>query len=125
MSTPCITKLIARIPVRPVPLFQDNIDSANSAGSDDDALAVEETMPTQAPEVSGEVFNLALRIGLLDPEGYIDMREPWIEGSRGEKVRRCELCDSEKLADFRSITDCRWCTTQTLFWNPSRLWCYC
>jgi hypothetical protein len=98
MSTPWIRELLTRIPVRPTPLFRDDVDSDDSAAVDadgDETLATQgqedsgehETMPTQGPEGSGEV-NLAPSLGLLDLEGYVDMREPWVEGARGEKVCR-------------------------------------
>ena len=84
MPSPRIAALIARIPVRPTPLFQDDVDSADSY--DDDAAAVEETLATQGPEHSGEDNELAPRTGLLDLSGYVDMREPWVEGPKSEKV---------------------------------------
>jgi hypothetical protein len=81
--------------VRPKPLFQGDVNSAdshvdnnNNNGSDNNEPNAEETMPTQAPEVSGEVDNLVPSIGLLDPESYVDMGALWIEGARGEKVCR-------------------------------------
>jgi hypothetical protein len=83
MSTPFICSLIARIPVCPTPLFHDDVDSNDSTGSDDNTPITKETMPTQGPEASGEVFNLAPSIGLLDLEGYVDMRQPWTEEWKG------------------------------------------
>jgi hypothetical protein len=68
-------------------------------------------MPTQGPEGSGEV-NLAPSLGLLDLEGYVDMREPWVEGARGEKVCRSgmmPLCSLMK----RSVFGFRWRTIPT------------
>jgi hypothetical protein len=85
--------------VRPKPLSQGDVDSADSDvddGNDDNGdndrsevneTIAEETMLSQAPEASGEGEDLGPSIGLLDPEGYVDMREPWIEGAKGEKVR--------------------------------------
>jgi hypothetical protein len=93
MSTLFICEHISRMSVRPKPLFQGDVDSNDSPvgdsddGSDVNAPIAEEMMPTQAPEASGEVDNLVPSIGLLDPKGYVDMRAPWVEGSKGEKVR--------------------------------------
>jgi hypothetical protein len=84
MSTPFIRSVIARIPVRPTPLFQDDVDSADS--HDDDAAAVEETLATQGPETSGEDNELGPKVGLMNLAGYVDMREPWVEGLKSEKV---------------------------------------
>jgi hypothetical protein len=97
MSTPQIAKLIACIPVRPVPLFQDDVDSADS--HDDNAVGVEETLATQGPEDSGEVEKLAPSFGVMDPEGYVDMREPGVEGPRSDKVCRGGV-SLGKLANF-------------------------
>jgi hypothetical protein len=93
--------------VRPKPLFQGDVDSADSHvdddgnGSDHNDPDAEETMPTQAPEASGEVDNLVPSIGVLDPESYVDMREPWIEGAKGEKVSN------------RSVFAFKWLSTRT------------
>jgi hypothetical protein len=84
MPTPQVARLIARIPVHPKPLFQDDIDSADS--HNDDTAAVEEKLATQDPEDSGEVRNLAPNFGLMDWEGNVDMRKPWVEALRSEKV---------------------------------------
>jgi hypothetical protein len=92
LSTPFIAKLIACIPVRPTPLFHDDVNSTNSADNhDDDTVAVEEILATQGPEALDEVENLTPSLGLMDPEGYVNMREPWVKGLRSEKVCRCEL----------------------------------
>jgi hypothetical protein len=58
---------------------------------DGDTVAVDdadndETMATQGPEASGENQILVPSIGLLDPEGYVNMRTPWVERAKGEKV---------------------------------------
>jgi hypothetical protein len=107
MSTPFIRELLTRMDVRPKPLFQGDVDSADSHVDDDNddndrsevnETIAEETMPTQAPEVSGEGEDLAPSLGLLDPEGYVDMREPWVEGAKGEKVCRSGN-DDFSLAD--------------------------
>jgi hypothetical protein len=63
-----------------------HVDDINNNGSDNNDPDTEGTMPTQAPEASGEVDNLVLSIGVLDPESYVDMRAPWVEGAKGEKV---------------------------------------
>jgi hypothetical protein len=97
MPTSQVARLIARIPVRPLPLFQDDVDSADS--HDDDAAAVEEMLATQGPKDSGEVKNLAPSFGLMDREGYVDMRKPWVEGPRSEKVCRSGV-SLGKLADL-------------------------
>jgi hypothetical protein len=95
MSTAFIRELLTRMDMRPTPLFQGDVDSADSHvdkdNDDNDRSEVnetiaEETMPTQAPEASGEGEDLVPGMGLLDPEGYVDMREPWVEGAKGEKV---------------------------------------
>jgi hypothetical protein len=87
MSTPFIHRLIACIPVCPTALFHNDVNSADSVDSHNgDAAAVEETMATQGLEDLDEVENLALSFGLMDPQGYVDMQEPWIEGPRGAKV---------------------------------------
>ena len=118
MSTPFIRELIARMVVRPKPLFQGDADSADSHVEDDNgdsgdsASDAEQTMPTQVPEASGEVANLAPSIGLLDPEGYVDMRTPWVEGAKGEKVRHRCLCLGSSLR-FCSAFACKWLTTPT------------
>jgi hypothetical protein len=116
MSTPFIHSLITHMSVGPTPLFQNNVDSNDSTDSHNgDAAAVEEsrpniatveearpvpgpaalgkveTMPSQGPKVSGEVENLSLSFGLMDTEGYMDMRQPWVEGPKGEKVCHCGL----------------------------------
>jgi hypothetical protein len=83
MSTPFIRSVIARIPVCPTPLFQDDVDSADSHDND---AAVEETLATQGPETSGEDNELGPKVGLMDLTGYVDMREPWVEGPKSEKV---------------------------------------
>jgi hypothetical protein len=108
MPTPQVARLIARIPVRPTPLFQDDVDNADS--HDDNAAAVEEMLATQGTEGSGEVESLAPSFGLLDHEGYVDMRKPWVVGPRSEKVR-CSGVSVGKLADclcsiygFRLVT---------------------
>jgi hypothetical protein len=101
MSTPFIRELLTRMEVRPKPLFQGDNDSADSHVDDDgDDDNAEETMPTQVPEASGEVGDLAPSIGLLDPEGYVDMRTPWVEGAKGEKVRRSRLDLGSSLNDL-------------------------
>jgi hypothetical protein len=84
MSTPFIHSIIARIPMHPTPLFQDDVDSADS--HDNDAAAVKETLAMQGPETSGEDNELAPKVGLMDLTGYVDMREPWVEGPKSEKV---------------------------------------
>jgi hypothetical protein len=89
MPTPEIARLIARIPVRPTLLFQNDIDSTD--GHDDDTAAVEATLAAQGPEDSGEVEHPAPNLGLMSREGYVDMRKPWVEGPRSEKVSRNEL----------------------------------
>jgi hypothetical protein len=100
MSTPFIRELLTRMDIRPKPLFQGDVDSADSHVDDDNddnhrsevnETIAEETMPTQAPEASGEVENLVPSIGLLDPEGYVDMGAPWEEGSKGKKVCCCGM----------------------------------
>jgi hypothetical protein len=98
MSTPFIHELLTRMDIHPKPLFQGDVDSAdshvdddNNNGSDGNDLITGEMMPTQAPETSGKVENLIPSIGLLDPEGYVDMGAPWEEGSKGEKVCRCGM----------------------------------
>jgi hypothetical protein len=68
MSTPFIRSVIARIPVHPIPLFQDDVDSADSH---DDNAAVEETLATQGPETSGEDNDLGPKVGLMDLTGYV------------------------------------------------------
>jgi hypothetical protein len=104
MPSDYILGLISRMQVRPTPLFRDDIDSDESVRPRDaDTAAVDnadnnETMATLGPEASGEIpqraeasgknHSLVPSIGMLDPEGYVDMREPWIEGAKGEKVRR-------------------------------------
>jgi hypothetical protein len=105
MSTPRIAKLITRITVRPVPLFQDDVDSMDS--HDDNAAAIEETLAMQGPKASGKVENLATSFGLMDPAGYVDMREPWVEGSRSEKVSlsRIDFCITSLT--LGSIFGCR------------------
>jgi hypothetical protein len=102
--------------VRATPLFQGDVDSnnshvgdANADGSDDNTLIAEETMPAQAPEVSGKVANLTPSIGLLDPEGYMDMRAPWVEGLKGEKVCRSGM-SLWSLLTFCSVFTYRWHT---------------
>ena len=118
MPSAYILDLISRMQVRPQPrpqpLFQGDVDS-NDSDIDDadggDATIAEETMPTQGPEGSGEV-NLAPIPGLLDLEGYVDMREPWVEGAKGEKV-----CLSEWFSES-SLTKCsvfgyRWLIIRT------------
>jgi hypothetical protein len=97
MPTPQVARLIARIPVCPKPLFQDDVDSADS--HDDDPAAVKETLATQGPEDSAEVGSLAPSFGLMDREGYVDMRKPWVEGRRSEKVRHSGVLLG-KLADL-------------------------
>jgi hypothetical protein len=75
MSTPCIATLIPHIPASPTLLFQVDIDSANNADShNDDAAAIEETLPTQGPEDSGKVNELAPSSGLMYLSAYVDMR---------------------------------------------------
>jgi hypothetical protein len=89
--------------VHPTPLFQGDVDSADSPvddtddGLDDNVMNAEETMPTQVPEASGEVENLVPSIGLLDPKGYVDMRAPWVEGAKGEKVCLSGMCLGSSL----------------------------
>jgi hypothetical protein len=97
MPTPQVARLIARIPVCPTPLFQDTVNSGDS--HNDDAAAVEETLAMQGPEDSGEVGNLIPSFGLMDQEGYVDMRKPWVEGPRSEKVHRSGVLLG-KLADL-------------------------
>jgi hypothetical protein len=98
MPTPEIARLIARIPVHPTPLFQNDVDSADS--HDDDAAAVEATLAMQGPEDSGEVENPALNLGLMSREGYVDMRKPWVEGRRSEKVSRNDSRSRSSLMLF-------------------------
>jgi hypothetical protein len=88
MSTPFIRELLTRMDIRLKPLFQGDVDSAdshvdnnNNNGADGNESITEETMPTQAPKAAGELENLIPSIGLLDPEGYVDMGAPWEEGS--------------------------------------------
>jgi hypothetical protein len=116
MSTPFIRSLIACIPVCPKPLFHDDVDSNDSHvgddsdSSDNNTLVVKETketMPTQGPEASGKVENLVPSIGLLDPEGYVDVRAPWVEGLRGEKVCRSGMNFGSSLT-FCSTFTFRW-----------------
>jgi hypothetical protein len=114
MSTLFIRSLISRIPVRPTPLFQDNIDSTDSAGSDDDVPVIEETMPTQGPEASGE--NLIPSIGLLDPEGYVGTVGRGAEGRKGMSLW---IVTRKRLTNFSSISDFRWHTTQTFHLGSS------
>jgi hypothetical protein len=83
MSTPFIRSVIACIPVRPTPLFQDNVDSADSHNDD---AAVKETLATQGPETLGKDNELGPKVGLMDLTGYVAMREPWVEGPKSEKV---------------------------------------
>jgi hypothetical protein len=100
--------------VRPTPLFRDDVDSADPRDDDTAAVAdtdVDETLATQGPEVSGEDHPqgveasgenqiLVPSIGLLDPEGYVDMREPWVEGAKGEKVRPGGMFLGSSLMDL-------------------------
>jgi hypothetical protein len=102
--------------VRPKPLFQGDVDSDDNAENDhhataetnaDETMATQgqedsgedDAMPTQGPEGSGE-GNLAPNPGMLDLEGYVDMREPWVEGAKGEKVCR------SGVVTFRSLMKC-------------------
>jgi hypothetical protein len=111
MSTPFICELLTRMDVRPAPLFQGDVESNDSdVGEEVNALVAEETMPTQAPEALGEVGNLSQSIGLLDLEGYVDIREPWIEGSMGEKVCCSELRFRRSLMSC-SVFSYRWLIT--------------
>jgi hypothetical protein len=118
MSTPFIYELLTRMDVRPKPLFQGDVDSADSHvdddsnGSDRNDPDAEETMPTQAQEASGEVDNLVPSIGVLDPESYVDMREPWIEGAKGEKVSNSGVILGRSLI-FCSVFAFKWLSTQT------------
>jgi hypothetical protein len=84
MVTPEIARLIACIPVCPTPLFQNDINSADS--HKDNTAAIEEMLAMQGPEDSGEVGNLASSLGLMNREGYMDMGKQWVEGPRSEKV---------------------------------------
>jgi hypothetical protein len=125
MLSEYILGLISRMQVRPTPLFRDDVNSDDSVGTDigdhaavdanaDETLATQgpensgnlEAMPTQGPEGSGEV-NLAPSSGLLDLEGYVDMREPWIEGAKGEKVCRSGMV-SLRLLMKHSVFGFRW-----------------
>jgi hypothetical protein len=111
--------------VRPKPLSQGDVDSDDNVGSDndhhtaadanaDETMATQgqedsgedDAMPTQGPEGSGEV-NLAPRQGLLDLEGYVDMREPWVEGAKGEKVCRSGMVTYRSLMK-NSVFGFRW-----------------
>jgi hypothetical protein len=94
MSTPFIRELLTCMDVLPKPLFQGDVDSTdshvdnnNNNGSDHNNPDTEGTMPTQVPEASGKNEDLIPSIGLLDRESYVDMRAPWVEGAKGEKVR--------------------------------------
>jgi hypothetical protein len=60
------------------------MDSANS--HDEDEAAVEEMLATQDPKGSGKVDKLILSFSVLDLSLCVDMREPWMEGLRSEKV---------------------------------------
>jgi hypothetical protein len=101
MPSNYILGLIARMRVHPTPLFRDDVDSDADASAVDNADN-DETMATVAPEplgedpqraeASGEKHSLIPSIGMLDPEGYVDMREPWIEGAKGEKVCCSGIC---------------------------------
>jgi hypothetical protein len=85
MSTPRIAQLITHIPVRPTPLFHNDVDGAGS--HDDDEAAVEETLAMQDQADLGEVEKLALRFSLLDLSSCMDMWEPWVEeGPKSKKV---------------------------------------
>jgi hypothetical protein len=116
MPSEYILGLISRMQVRPTPLFQGDVDSNDSHvnndndGSDGNAPNAEEMMPTQAPEASGKVDNLVSSIGLLDPEGYVDMGALWEEGSRGEKVCRSGMDFGSSLIACSAFAF-RWCTT--------------
>jgi hypothetical protein len=115
MSTPFIRELISRMSIRPKPLFQGDVNSNDSCvinGNIGNEAIAEQTMPTQAPEASGEVENLVPSIGLLDPEGYVDMGVPWEEGSRGEKVCCCGMALGYLLM-LCSVFAFRWPTTQS------------
>jgi hypothetical protein len=80
MSTPFIRELLTCMDVCPKPSFQGDVHSNESdVGEEVNTPVAEETMPTQAPEASGEVGNLAPSIGLLDLEGYVDMWEPCVK----------------------------------------------
>jgi hypothetical protein len=124
MPSEYILGLISRMQVQPTPLFRGDVDSGDSVGThDDDTAVVDETMATQGPEASGEDpqgaeasgenQNLVPSIGLLDPEGYVDMRAPWVEGAKGEKVCLGN-CVSGSTLIVCSAFACRWCITPTL-----------
>jgi hypothetical protein len=108
--------LLTRMDVRPKPVFQGDVDSTDSHvdddgnGSDRNDPDAGETMPMQAPEASGEVDNLVPSIGVLDPESYVDMREPWIEGAKGEKVSNSGVVLGRSLI-FCSVFAFKWLFT--------------
>jgi hypothetical protein len=125
MSTAFIRELLTHMDVRPKPLFQGDVDSDDDAEHDNDHHAAadanaDETMatqgqedsgeydamPTQGPEGSGEV-NLAPSPGLLELEGYVDKREPWVEGEKGEKVCRSGMVTFRSLIK-NSVLGFRW-----------------
>jgi hypothetical protein len=100
--------------VRPKPLFQGNVDSNDSRvvdANDGNKLIAEDMMPTQALEALGEVDNLVPSIGLLDPEGYVDMRAPWVEGAKGKKVCHSGMVLGSSLM-FCSVFTYRWRITR-------------
>jgi hypothetical protein len=68
-----------------MPVYVNVDETMAMQGPEDSGEA--EAMPTQGAEASGKNEDLIPSIGLLDRESYVDMRAPWVEGAKGEKVR--------------------------------------